>query len=80
LKILDQKVSDNVYLYKDFHGALCCGIKYIDGTFCPDAIIEYLQQVGETFCSPLTEALKQRGLAELEEHFKDIFTKKRHAK
>ena len=75
LKILDQKTSDNVYLHKDFHGALCCGIKYIDDTFGPEATVEYLQRVGETFYGPLTEELKKRGLVALEEHFKDIFTK-----
>ena len=31
--ILEQKASDNQYLHKDFHGALCYAIKYLDDNF-----------------------------------------------
>ncbi len=32
IKVLDCKASDNEYLHKDFHGALCYAIKYLDST------------------------------------------------
>ena len=75
LKVMDRKAADNEYLHKDFHGGLCYGIKYLDENFGQDATTEYLQQVGLTFFKPLSEALKEQGLAALEKHWNDIFTK-----
>ncbi len=33
IKVLNCKASDNEYLHKDFHGALCYGIKYLDDVY-----------------------------------------------
>jgi hypothetical protein len=74
-KVLDRKASDNVYLHKDFHGALCYGIKYLDDNFGQQATKEYLQQVGKTFFAPLSQALKKEGLSALGKHWNEIFTK-----
>ncbi len=73
-KVLDRTASDNVYLHKDFHGAMCYAIKYLDDNFGPDAVTEYLQQVGTTVFSPLIEKIKKHGLSAMEEHLKSIFT------
>ena len=73
-KVIDCRASDHQYLHKDFHGALCYGIKYITETFGPQAVTAYLQQVARTFYAPLIEQLKQRGLPALQEHWKQIFT------
>ena len=73
-KVLDCKASDNPYLHKDFHGALCYAIQYLDETFGEDATTEYLQQVGRTAFSPLIDQLKREGLAALEKHWRKIFT------
>ena len=73
-KVIDRKASDNEYMHKDFHGALCYAIKYLDDNYGQDAIEEYLQQVAETYFSPLTEKLKAQGLKVLEDHWRDIFT------
>ena len=74
-KVIDRKASDNEYMHKDFHGALCYGIKYLDDNFGNDATEEYLQQVAKTYFAPLTEKLKAEGLKALEDHWQDIFTR-----
>ena len=73
LKVLDCKVSDNAYLHKDFHGALCYSIKYLDENYSPDATKQYLQQVAKTCFAPLTKQLKKEGLTALEKHLQEIF-------
>ena len=72
-KVLECNSSDNQYLHKDFHGALCYAIKYLDETFGPEATCEYLRQVGRENFSPLIAALRQEGLIALERHFKHVF-------
>ena len=73
MRILELKASDNQYLHKDFHGALCYAIKYLDDMFGPDITSEYLQQVGRENFKPLIEELKKKGVVALEHHFKRIF-------
>lgn len=72
-KVLELHSSDNPYLHKDFHGALCYSIKYLDETFGTDATAQYLRQVGTEVFSPLITALRKEGLIALERHFKQIF-------
>ena len=74
-QILDQKASDNEYLHRDFHGALAYALKYLDETYGPDAMREYLQQVGETYFAPLSAQLREAGLPALENHFQGVFEK-----
>ena len=74
-RILDCKASDNEYLHKDFHGALCYAIRYLDEHYGPEAATEYLKQVGRTYFSPLTAQLRQEGLSALERHWQEIFSK-----
>ncbi|OHB61500.1 MAG: hypothetical protein A2Y12_06925 [Planctomycetes bacterium GWF2_42_9] len=73
IKVLDCKQYDNEYLHKDFHGALCYAIKYLDEKYGPDTTSEYLEQVGRATFTPLIEELKKDGLIALERHFKRIF-------
>jgi hypothetical protein len=75
IKVIDCKQSDNEYLHKDFHGALCYAIKYLDDNFGEKATKEYLVQVGKTYFKPLSEKLKQEGLKALEDHWQYIFKK-----
>jgi hypothetical protein len=75
IKVLDCKATDHEYLHKDFHGALCYAIAYLDKTYGPEATTEYLQQVGRSFYAPLSTKLKKQGLSVLEQHYRDIFTK-----
>ena len=73
-KVLDCKAADHEYLHRDFHGALCYGIKYLDDTFGPEATAGYLQQVARSYYSPLIGQLKSDGMGALEKHFRNIFT------
>ena len=73
IKVLDCKASDNVYLHRDFHGALCYAIKYLDDRYGGQATEEYLRQVGRTFYQPLIAKLKREGLSALEAHWRSIF-------
>ncbi|MBN1352755.1 hypothetical protein JXJ21_25425 [candidate division KSB1 bacterium] len=75
LIVLDQKASDNAYLHKDFHGALCYAIKYLVDQFGHAATESYLKQVGRTVFAPLAERIKTSGLSALETHFRDVFEK-----
>lgn len=76
-KILECKAADNEYLHKDFHGALCYAIKYLDDNFDEQATEEYLTQAAMSYFSPLIEKLKTDGLKALENHFRNIFTKEK---
>ena len=75
VKVLDCKAADHEYLHKDFHGALCYAIDYLDRTYGSEATREYLEQVGKSFYAPLSTAIKQQGLSALEKHYRDVFTK-----
>jgi hypothetical protein len=75
IRVIDCKQSDNEYLHKDFHGALCYAIKYLDDNFGHKAVEEYLIQVARTYFAPLSEKLKKEGLSDLESHLKQIFEK-----
>ena len=74
-KVLSCKAEDNVYLHKDFHGALCYSIKYLDENYGRQATREYLQQVGRSYFAPLSKQLKKKGLSVLENHWNEVFTK-----
>ena len=74
-KVIDCQASDNEYLHRDFHGAMCYSIAYLDDNFGPEATEEYLQQVARTYYAPLAEQVKQRGLVALEEHWREVFTR-----
>ncbi|MBC8873109.1 MAG: hypothetical protein H8E44_27055 [Planctomycetes bacterium] len=65
--------GDNEYLHQDFHGALSAGIEYLHENFGEESVRQYLWQFARTFYAPLTEELKRRGLAALEEHFRKIY-------
>jgi hypothetical protein len=73
MRTLELKASDNQYLHKDFHGALCYAIRYLDETFGTDATTQYLRQVGSENFKPLIEEVKKKGVVALERHFKQIF-------
>jgi hypothetical protein len=72
-KVIDCKASDNEYLHKDFHGALCYSIKYLDDTHGEEATEEYLRQVARTYYAPLSAAIRKDGLQALEKHWRSIF-------
>ncbi len=72
-KVMRRRASDNVYLHKDFHGALSAGIEYLHSNFGPDAVREYLRQFTLSYYAPVREQLRSRGLQALKEHFERIY-------
>ncbi len=71
--IMQRSASDNVYLHKDFHGALSCAIDYLEQNFGAGAVREYLWQFAHAFYAGLRARIAARGLAPLREHFERIY-------
>ncbi len=72
-EVMRRNASDNEYLHKDFHGALSAGIEYLHRNYGEQAVREYLREFAKSFYAPLREALKQRGLAALRDHFEKLY-------
>jgi hypothetical protein len=72
-EIMRRKAADNKYLHRDFHGALSVGLMYLQRHYGPDAVREYLRQFAISFYAPLTEAIRQRGLAAARDHFEHVY-------
>lgn len=72
-EVMRRRAADNVYLHKDFHGALSNGIAYLEERYGEGAVRDYLRQFALTYYAPLREELRRRGLVALEEHFARIY-------
>ena len=72
-QIMHRTASDNLYLHKDFHGALSIGIEYLHQTYGEEAVCRYLWQFATRWYAPLTHELCERGLVALQEHFERIY-------
>ena len=68
-----RKASDNLYLHRDFHGALSAGIEYLDRHHGGEAVREYLRRFVCSFYAPLITSIKTRGLGALKDHFEKIY-------
>ena len=74
-QVMRREASDNVYLHKDFNGALSVGIDYLQENFGEEAVREYLRDFTNAYFAPLKEEIKQRGLAPLKEYFEELYDK-----
>lgn len=72
-EIMRRKAADNVYLHKDFHGALSGGIQFVHEKYGPEAVRQYLRQFVAAYYAPLKAEIKQRGLAALKDHFEKMY-------
>lgn len=72
-EVMERSASDNEYLHRDFHGALSAGIDYLDDRYGADAVREYLRGFAVSFYAPTVEAVRERGLPALREHFERIY-------
>ena len=72
-EVMRRKAADNQYLHRDFHGALSCGIDYLEQHFGEEAVREYLREFASTYYAPLIEGLKSRGLIALKEYFEKMY-------
>lgn len=70
-----REASDNVYLHKDFHGALSNGIDYLEQRYGDVAVREYLRRFTISFYTPLIEDVRSRGLVALKEYFEKIYAR-----
>jgi hypothetical protein len=70
---MQRAAADNVYLHRDFHGALSSGIEYLHETYGSEAVREYLRQFARSFYAPLREQIVARGLDALKEHFEKLY-------
>ena len=72
-EVIRREARDNVYLHKDFHGALSAGIEYLDKTFGEEAVRQYLRQFTAAYYAPLIAAVRLRGLVALRDHFAQVY-------
>jgi hypothetical protein len=72
-EIIRRKATDNIYLHKDFHGALSAGLVYLEQRYGAEAVRDYLRQFATAFYAPLTQAIQKRGLSALREHLERIY-------
>jgi hypothetical protein len=72
-EIIRRNATDNVYLHKDFHGALSTGLSYLEERYGAEAVRDYLRQFAATFYAGVTQAIKERGLIALREHLERIY-------
>ena len=72
-EIMDRRASDNVYLHRDFHGALSTGIDYLHERFGEEAVREYLRRFTRSYYAPLRERVKEEGLTALKRHFERLY-------
>ncbi len=73
-EVMRRQASDNEYLHKDFHGALSVGLDYLEKNFGEESVTEFLYQFARSFYAPLTDTTRDRGLAALEAHFRQIYS------
>jgi hypothetical protein len=72
-EVMRRNAGDNQYLHKDFHGALSCGIDYLEQHFGDDVVREYLRGFTVSYYAPLIEELKNQGLVALKEYFAKMY-------
>ncbi|MCD6359997.1 MAG: hypothetical protein J7M38_03970 [Armatimonadetes bacterium] len=72
-EVMERRAADNVYLHKDFHGALSAGLEYLTERYGEGAVRDYLRRFTLAYYAPVREQLMQRGLPALREHFAHIY-------
>lgn len=72
-QVMTRKASDNVYLHKDFHGALSVAIDYVHQRYGADAVRDLLRQFAARYYAPLKADLNRRGLPALRECLEKIY-------
>ena len=68
-----QSSSGSTYYHPDFHIAFNYGIEYLHKNFGEKAVREYLVKFANAYFAPLKEALIDRGLPAIKEHYEKIY-------
>ena len=72
-EVMERRASDNVYLHKDFYGALSTGIEYLHTHFGEDAVRDYLRQFTVAYYAPLIAKLRKEGLPVLKRYCEKLY-------
>ena len=72
-EIMERRASDNVYLHRDFYGALSTGIEYLHRTLGEDAVREYLTRFTRSYYAPVTRDIRERGIPAIRDYFERIY-------
>jgi hypothetical protein len=72
-EIMRRTATENVYHHPDFHGALSCGLEYLQDHYGPESVKDYLRDFVTAFYAPLKKELQTRGLEALREHFTKLY-------
>ena len=72
-QVMRRQAADNEYLHKDFHGALSGGIEYLHNRYGEGAVREYLRQFAAAYYAPLKQAIRDRGLGALRDHYEAVY-------
>ena len=72
-KVMRRRAADNVYLHKDFHGALNQALLYLHKKYGERAVRDYLRQFARNYHAPLRQALVEKGLVALKDYFERIY-------
>lgn len=72
-EVMDRRAADNVYLHRDFHGALSNALIYLEERFGPEAVREYLRGFALRFYAPLRTEIAERGLPAIADHLRRIY-------
>ncbi len=72
-EVMERRASDNKYLHKDFHNIMNLGIEYIHNKYGKGSVLEYLSQFASAYYAPLKDAVVERGLIAIKEHYERIY-------
>lgn len=65
--------GEQEYLHRDFHGALSAALAYLAANFGEEAVVEYLRDFTRNYYRTARQAVAERGLAALAEHFRAVY-------
>ena len=65
--VMDRKAADNEYFHRDFHSSMNMGVHYVGENYGMDAVREYLTKYTLNVYKPVLAAMKENGLAPIED-------------
>lgn len=72
-RVMHRSNADNVYLHRDFHGALSVALDYVERRFGRPAVGDFLRQFARAYYAPLSERIRHDGLVAVEEYLRRIY-------
>lgn len=70
---MTRNASDNVYLHRDFHGALSIALGYLAQRHGASGVNDFIRRFANAYYAPLKSEIRARGLVALKEHFERIY-------